>query len=193
MRRSMQVLVTVALFALGAIVGAEAQTPSSDLVGERIRVTVRSGGPAAGDGRVLVGRLMSIDQDRLVIAGDPGAPAEITLASVERLELTMGQHRNMRRGFLIGGGLGALAGGVLGAIEGSKCEGTLICFGAGGGAVLGAGALGGLGGALGLGIGAAVTTERWSEVSSQRWGLTVRPGRGGVAEGGVVLGFRLAL
>lgn len=209
MRHLIRVIAITTLLGQTAIAPAEAQLQSS-LVGERVRVTVRPGvaeGPpregAANEPpfstsgvestRVLIGQLASIEADHLLLTNESGAPAEIALSDVERLELSLGQHRNMRKGALIGGLVGAVAGGVAGAIEGSKCEGMFLCYGAGGGALFGAAGGGGLGSLIGLAIGTAVRSERWSEVSSQRWGFTVQPRRGIQSGGGVEIGFRVGM
>lgn len=211
MRRLILVLAIGSLFGQTATAPVEAQAPSSSLEGERVRVTVRPGGPegpprdgavsgpaSAASGavstRVLIGQLVSMETDRMLLTDESGAPSEIALSDVERLELSLGQHRNMGRGAWIGGLVGAVAGGVAGAIEGSKCEErAFFCPGAGGGALLGALAGGGPGVLIGLGIGAAVKSERWSEVSSQRWGFTGQPRRGIAAGGGVEIGFRVGM
>ncbi|MEN8376941.1 MAG: hypothetical protein ABFS34_16055 [Gemmatimonadota bacterium] len=210
MRGLILVLAIVSLFGQTTIAPAEAQAPSSSLVGERVRVTVGPAGPEGPSGEgavsgapfaasqaastgVLIGRLVSIEADRLLLTDESGAPAEIALSDVERLELSVGQHRNMGRGALIGGLVGAAVGGVAGVIEGSKCEGDFVCFGAGGGALFGAVGGGGIGVLLGGAIGAAVKSERWSEVSSQRWGFTVQPRRGVPSGRGVEIGLRVAM
>ena len=209
MRRIRKGFAVISLLVQAAAAPAVAQTPASSLAGARVRVTV-AGGPAGaptGDPaanapavraaagaptRVLVGRIARIDERVLILSDASGPPTEILLSDVQNLELSVGEHRNAGRGALIGGGVGMLVGAVAGAIEGGQCEGDWFCPGAGGGAALGAIGLGGIGAAVGLGIGALVKTERWSEVSSRRWGLTVQPGRG-AARGGVELGVRVGL
>jgi hypothetical protein len=132
--------------------------------GDRVRVWAPSIAPEP-----LVGRLNILEDGTLEVADPSGAPMKVSVADVERLEVSLGHNRAKTAG--IGAGIGALLGLGLAFIVGDTntvCEeSSLPLFGEWDN-VCGeqANYLYPIGGALvGAGIGLLVAPERWQESS----------------------------
>jgi hypothetical protein len=153
----------------------------SQEAGSRIRITESE---AAGFRRHS-GTLVRAGADTIVLKLDRGGEAvAYPLAGVSRFEVSQGQKGHA----LAGAGLGLLAGAGLGALIGatncgSACSGSddlgglavLIWSGIGAGVGLVAGGV----------IGSTLKSDRWEEVPSSRWRVSVSPAGSG--------GFRLGL
>jgi hypothetical protein len=138
--------------------------------GDRIRVTAP---PLLSQPQR--GRLISLDQDSLVLEGtglDRGqrgaAPTRwiVPRELLSQLEMSQGYRRYPGRGFLIGAGVGLVGGLIaIGSGNGSACRGSgdygEVCA-----YFVGASTAGG--GLVGLLFGAVVRTERWTPLSLER-------------------------
>ena len=147
MRLGTLVIVTLMLAPLAT---AASQKSPSLKPGDRIRVITpsASGGP-------FVGTLVTLEADSLVMQGSVDA-RRLSLASVERVDLSRGRKSHARLGagigLLVGAGVGALAGCDQQNDQSDLTQGQCIVMGAAAGALLGAI------------TGALVRTERWMEI-----------------------------
>ena len=142
------------------------------LSGDRLRIRT-------GDGRATY-RLIDTAADTLVVERSGGAaPQRIALASVERLERSLGRH-SRGRGFARGAAIGGVAGvgvGLVGGVVVAREEDVmgLAPLVAGAAAVV-YGATGALLGGL---VGMSAPGERWERVDAARR-VTVAPMHGGM-------------
>jgi hypothetical protein len=160
--------------------GAPAQVPRQLVPGARVRISESHSGAATTE----TGTLVAIRADTLVLQPEHRVDTlRIPVGSVRTLEVSRGRKSRVGAGIgygaLVGVATGALVplavcGGDCGASSVGNFTGLLVV----GGAVLGAVA----GSVVGGVIGAAHSGERWEQVPSDRWHLSVAPRpRGGVA------------
>lgn len=156
-------------FLVPTLAHAEAEKPQDLAPGVRVRVTAPTVAPGP-----LVGTVRSLSADAIEIAvkGREGT-IQMPRASVLRLEVSRG--RNRGKGALIGAATLATAGIVVGAV-GCRDSGDFdsgFC----------AAVLGGTGLVLGGGVGALVGSgERWTELPSDRFRVSLAPTPGGGVE-----------
>jgi hypothetical protein len=130
--------------------------------------------------RPFVGTLESVRDSIVLVRGNEAMPAtQIRLSQIERVEVSQGKKSNAGRGAIAGFLVGAAAGAGFGI---SACSGGGGCADVGTGTVaLFTGAIGAGGGTLlGALIGLGSKSERWEEVSRERFrvGMTFNEGRG---------------
>ena len=136
--------------------------------GDRVRIMAPSVSRAP-----FAGTLVTLQTDSLVVQG--GANTwRLSLASVERVELSRGRKSNV----LLGAGIGLLVGAGIGAMIGSGCDTELFAT-KGECIALGAGVFGGAGALVGAISGALTRTERWAEVPLDDLRISIMPRRGG--------------
>ena len=146
---------------------ALAQEPSEVIPGTRVRITA----PTVAEKR-LVGTITAWGPENLTVTSEKG-PIVLPRGAVSRLEVSRGR-KSRGRGALVGAGIGVGAGVVGGFAHGSDPPG-LVSFNASFYA-FGYGILGAAAGAL---IGLAITPgERWEELPSTRFRVSVAPVRG---------------
>jgi hypothetical protein len=134
--------------------------------GDRVRVTLRHGAAA----RRLVGRITAVGRDTLFLnAEGQTAPMAIPKATIEKLEISTGQHGNAGRGALIGLGVGAIGGGIVGAADASHCNNSqsFCLFSSGGEMAIVATVFGAIGTVLGAVVGAISRSDRWETTPVQ--------------------------
>jgi hypothetical protein len=162
------VVVTIALLAQGNA-AAQRVAPS---VGTRIRIT-----PLDSSANYLIGTVVGQTGDTLVVLSEPRDTVQITLATVDFLEVSGGTRANVGKGIGIGSLVGAAGGAAIGAAA-IDAEWREV------GALLGAG-VGALGGLLvGAVVGGSVQTERWN--AAPGWDS-------GVSLSRTATGFRIAM
>ena len=173
----MKSLLALLVFALVVPPGMEAQAPEL-AVGARVRVT----SPRHHFNRD-VATVTELRGDSIVLTSKMGTRA-VALSNVTRLDVSTGTRRNVRRGALIGLGVGALFGLTMTDEAMDECSDQLLLCPtpATDGEMEVAGALvsGVAGAAIGAIVGAFVRTERW-ENRSPAVTAAINPGRfGGV-------------
>lgn len=171
MRRATLLLVTLAL---GPLASASTQEPPEP--GQRVKVryscTTISWKDCSSEGIVV-----RLDADTLVLMAAADSTMTFPVASVTRLELSLGQKSMAGRGAVIGLALGGVGGGVL---VGAACandpftqHATVPC------AAVGAVVFGAGGALIGGLIGAMSTGTRWEEVPLERLRVSFVPQRDG--------------
>lgn len=153
---------------------AQGQAPEP---GSRVRLTQSSGARHQGT-------LQVIESDSARLAGKDGRVVALSLADVERMEVSLGRRRQFWRNFgLTTMGLSALGGGV-GAATWTPCddEGWFSCMfvpESRSQAMLAGAVVGGLVGIpVGIVVGAAVRSEQWARVQPEGMRtrqLSIRP------------------
>ena len=129
----------------------------------------------------IVGTVVRLDSDSLVVSEGEAESLAIPLASVARIEVSMGQKRNAGTGALIGLLVGVGSGALAGYSAGDD-EPGIISFTAGEKAALGGVLLGAVGLVIGTVYGPAEKTEKWKPVSLDRMAIGITPQRhGGLA------------
>ena len=182
MRRPLP-FVFVALSIVPLLLGAQSgQTIDRLAPGSRVRITAP--GKPARPATLIVRR-----PDTLLVRWDDSIGSEpVPLADISRLDVSLGQHRSVRRNAGIGALIGVVGGAILGAATYSPCTdtGLLACYmepdSRGQAAVYG----GAAGGALGVVVGALTglpKRERWEPVttSAARAAMSIAPSERGVA------------
>jgi hypothetical protein len=126
MRRALVTVLAVAVLFGG--VGPSFADDDEPMLPTHSRVRVR-----ALDGRTLVGTVLASDAehvtlqfDRVSIQDDPQV-LTIHSSDIQRIDLSVGSHRNAGKGFLIGTGIGLVGGLTLGAIAAHGCSGDDPC------------------------------------------------------------------
>jgi hypothetical protein len=140
--------------------------PSTIIPGSRIRIT------ELGGSKVHSGTVVTADASTVVLSLDTsGKTASFALIGLSRLEVSRGQKGHIAAGvgfgFLLGAGMGALIGaGASGSSEDMPAEYS---------AAIGAGVGAGIGMLVGGALGATVKSERWEELPSSRWQVSLWP------------------
>ncbi len=151
--------VTGAVLAILAT-GVSAQNTTGPLssvlvIGSRVRIT-----SSTFDARPT-GMVTALDEGELTIAIDERIPLKVPLASITRLETSLGRKRNTLKGLGIGAASGLLLGLVM-PVDPDNCGYYSDNFCSRGESLLG----GTLGAALiGAGIGALIKSDRWSRLT----------------------------
>ncbi len=182
MRTSTGILaLALPLLALGPA-RASAQREASIALGARVRVMMTGR-------QAEVGRLTSLEADRLDIVTDDGAERVLARAQITAIDVSMGRRRHLLAGLGYGVLVGGVGGGIYGAATFDPTPCAFICLAPdtrAGNAALGAVVFGALGGVVGLAIGGLHTTEHWQRVMTDGGRIGLAPMRGGV---GAVLRF----
>lgn len=163
-------------------------------IGERVRITVL--------GSKVVGTVKKKDSQSLTIQMKKGTMRTVTLASIKKIEKSMGTRRYAWHGMGIGVATGVIAAVIAGKNVEEVCEITIggftestPCEVTGSGLTVVAAAVWGTGlGVVGLGIGALIKGEKWKEVTRARAGLSMSPMIDVATRGGqrtTLLGVRL--
>lgn len=140
-------------------------------VGDRVRVKTSTSAKGA------TGELIGIGPDALRFRASDRSLVDVPLASVTRVERSVGRRSNAGKGALIGGAAGLATMFTLVALwSGQDCDGPCTPY-----AVIVGGALVGAGTVVGALGGALIKTERWEAVSPGRFGVSVVPRRRGAA------------
>jgi hypothetical protein len=149
---------TIAAFMLFPLVTVQAQwvQPKS---GDRIRITAA---PYALHSQIA--RVLSVRSDTLFLDVAPAETLAVALASVTRLDVRTGRHRNIGRGAAIGTFSGVAAGVMLGYIAGDDPPDEWIRSSASEKAVIGAVLLAAPGMVIGALVGAITVSDRWTSV-----------------------------
>lgn len=126
-------------------------------------------------GKRIEGMVVEIDEKSLLVGMDDRAPLRVPRQAITQLEVSMGKHRRVLKGAIIGAGIGAammvLGASTLGQLDGSSSDSTGevaygLAVGLGGGAIWGAA------------IGAMVKRDRWSRIPPERVRVNLAPTRG---------------
>lgn len=155
------------------LLAAEAPRGAPLEVGDRVRVLTSVSANA------ITGEVIGIGAEGLRLrSSDRSLPFEVPLASVTRLERSLGKRSNAGKGALLGtvAGVGIGAAIATKAYGGSDCDGPCTPY-----AVIVAAAVTGAGALLGTIGGALIRTERWESVSPGRVAVAVVPRRRAVA------------
>jgi hypothetical protein len=161
-------LTVVSWLALAA--GVAAQESPHLPVGTRVRISLKD-----QVSRPLVASWLGLLDSHLELQGEEGEAIRLPLASITRLDRSIGTRKNAKTGALVG----LAFGGVVGAIAGKTTDPYSDCWGNAGEGECRLWLWGGmLFGAVGAGVGAligqAIRTDIWERVP-----LSVTPGSGG--------------
>lgn len=154
-------IASLALVLLPIGLGAQALEP-----GARVRLTQSSGARHQGI-------LQTIEPDSARLTGTRGQSVAVSLASVERVEVSRGRQRQFWRNFGLTTMASAVAGGGIGAATWTPCEedGWFSCMfvpESRSQAMLAGAVVGGLVGIpIGVVVGAAVRQEQWAPVQHE--------------------------
>lgn len=146
-------VLAVAFVAGGALspLAVSAQSP-----GERVRVTLAS--------ERIVGVVSESRPGELVVTGPRGGPWIVAHDEIQRLERSLGQRSQWRRGLLYGALSGVALAGVNAILVGDDEPGGFLNFSAADRFVLGSVLFGGVGGGIGTVVGAFLKREGWQAV-----------------------------
>ena len=134
-------------------------------VGTRVRFT-----PAQSARNRIIGTVTGQEGDSLLLWTEHHDTVPVSLADLDRLEVSHGVHGHA----LTGLGLGLLAGAVVGGTIGAAVEPDEL-LGRGvnvlAGVVLGSAG----GGLIGVAVGASIRSERWQEFPTHEQGVSLFP------------------
>jgi len=160
----------VSMLAVAAEAGPDEtqSSTSSILVGTRIRFHA----PSVVNGRVE-GIVIEKDSESLLVGINDRVPLRVSRQAITQLDVSMGRHRPVLKGALIGAAIGMTCSAITLGSDSSSTSGDIA-------AGIGLGAVGGA--VWGAGIGALFKTDSWSSVPLERIQVGLGPTRGrGVA------------
>ncbi len=158
------VVLTSMIFLAGEVRSKEQlKSISSITIGSRIRLSA----PAVTKRRIE-GTIIEMDVRSLLIGTEDRSTLSVPRQAITKLDVSLGKHRQVRKGILIGGGIGAIALALTLSSYITESSGwvTVLTGGFAGGAMWGAG------------IGALIKKDRWSAVPIELVQLGLAPTQG---------------
>jgi len=166
--RSGSVAVLVAMLLIPAEARSQELAETTAVtVGTRVRILAPS-----LTGKRIEGMVLETTESALLIGVNDRVPLKVSRQAITQLEVSLGQHRQVLKGAIIGAGIGV----ALFALTGASYQGDEPNTSGDWAHFIGVGLAGGA--IWGVGIGALVKGDRWSPVPLEHVHVSLGPTRG---------------